>query len=107
MKIIRLQGGIKPEPKLFMPSVTKGCVPLDVMFKNTAETVDSCRWTFGDGGFSNEINPEWIFDIEGTFKVVLNLFSSDGQVKTYSQIITVYPRPQAQFETAPGECYYT
>ena len=35
-------------------------------------------WTFGDGGYSHEKNPEWIFDVEGEYKVVLKVFGPDG-----------------------------
>lgn len=97
----KLQAGIKSENPLFEASVTKGCTPLNVKFYNNTTAFDSCRWTFGDGGSSNERNPGWIFDLEGEYRVVLNIFSSDGSQTTYSEVITVYPKPRAQFEIAP------
>lgn len=97
----RLQSGMKSENPLFEASVTKGCTPLNVKFYNNTTAFDSCRWTFGDGGSSNERNPGWMFDLEGEYKVVLNIFSSDGSHLTYSEVITVYSKPRAQFEIAP------
>jgi PKD repeat protein len=96
----KLRGGIKTDKVLFETSVKEGCTPLNVKFYNKVTPFDSCRWTFGDGGYSDEINPEWIFDVEGEYKVMLNVFGSDGMQTTYSEIITVHPRPQAQFEIA-------
>jgi hypothetical protein len=31
-----------------------GCTPLKVKFLNKSTSYDSCRWVFGDGGFSNK-----------------------------------------------------
>lgn len=53
------------------PAVTAGCAPLRVKFGFPSTLYDSCRWTFGDGGYSNNAEPEWIFDVEGDYKVVL------------------------------------
>jgi PKD repeat protein len=96
-----LQGGFKSDEVLFETSTTAGCTPLKLWFYNKSSTYDSCRWTFGDGGYSNEKNPEWIFDVEGEYRVVLNVFRHDGLQATYSTLISVYPKPFARFEIAP------
>jgi PKD repeat protein len=97
----KLQGGIKTESILFETSSENGCPPLKVRFYNKSHSFDSCQWTFGDGGYSNEKNPEWIFDVEGEYKVVLNIFGTGGLKASYSSLITVYPKPQARFEIVP------
>jgi len=97
----KLQRGFRTDEVLFETSATKGCTPLKIRFYNKSNSYDSCRWTFGDGGYSNEKNPEWIFDVEGEYKVVLNVFGSDGRRATSSSVITVYPKPLARFEIAP------
>jgi hypothetical protein len=97
----KLQGVIKTDKVFFETSATEGCIPLKIRFFNRSESFDSCRWIFGDGGYSSEKNPEWIFDVEGEYKIVLQLFSSDGLQTTSSAIITVHPKPQARFEIAP------
>ncbi|HEY5471428.1 MAG TPA: PKD domain-containing protein [Bacteroidales bacterium] len=97
----KLQAGLKTADVLFGASATEGCAPLNLSFNSKTNTSDSCRWTFGDGGYSTEKNPKWIFDIEGDYKVVLNVFSSDSIKATSSITITVYPKPQARFEIFP------
>jgi len=97
----KLQLSVKPPEVLFEASATEGCAPLTIHFVSKANTSDSCRWSFGDGGFSNERNPKWIFDVEGDYKIVLNIFASDSIKATDTKTITVYPKPQARFEISP------
>jgi len=54
-----------------MPS--SGCAPLKVQFQNISDSYDSCKWTLGDGGYSNKRNPEWIYDVEGEYKATLQI----------------------------------
>lgn len=97
----KLKSSGKAIKKEFISSVTEGCFPLKVRFINMASDFDSCRWTFGDGGLSYHKDPEWIFDVEGEYRVTLELFSSDKLVSTSSDIIKVYPGPLANFEIRP------
>jgi PKD repeat protein len=97
----KLKSGIKFEAFLIDPPGSVGCAPLKVQFHNTAFSYDSCRWTFGDGGNSNQKDPEWIFDVEGDYKVILEVFNHDGQHLSSTALVTVHPRPQAHFEIAP------
>ena len=85
----------------FDASVSSGCSPLKVKFLNKSTSYDSCHWVFGDGGFSNEKSPEWIFDQEGEYKIILKVFNTDGNQAIASSIITVHPRPVARFEITP------
>jgi PKD repeat protein len=93
-----LRSGKEPGKALIETSAYEGCTPLRVRFFNRSNSLDSCRWIFGDGGYSNEKNPEWIFDIEGEYKVVLNIFDSIGLKTTSSIDIIVHPKPQSRFE---------
>ena len=70
----KLQSGFNPESNLIELFESSGCAPLKLRFYNKSTSYDSCRWTFGDGGYSNEKDPEWIFDVEGEYKVVLKVF---------------------------------
>jgi len=97
----KLQAPLASNVTLFEASVTKGCAPLNVAFINKSTAIDSCKWSFGDGGSSNEVNPVWIFDIEGEYKVMLTAYSAGGSQTTHTEIITVHPKPQAQFEIVP------
>jgi PKD repeat protein len=97
----KLQTTIKSSDPLFESSAITGCAPLKLNFRINSTSIDSCRWTFGDGGSSIEKSPDWIFDVEGEYLVVLKVFSSDGSQLTSSSLITVYPKPQARFEINP------
>jgi PKD repeat protein len=96
----KLQSGFKPEDILIDPHDTVGCAPLKVRFHNKSTSCDSCRWTFGDGGYSNKKDPEWIFDVEGEYRVVLEIYCHDGKFLSSSVTVTVHPRPLAHFEIA-------
>lgn len=89
---------IKQTSGLIKTSVTKGCCPLKVKFQSMAPSFDHCRWTFGDGGNSAEINPDWIYDNEGEYKVTFQTYSSEGLLSVATCIITVYPKPVARFD---------
>jgi PKD repeat protein len=96
-----LKGNFKRNEDLFASSATKGCIPLKLRFSIKSDSYDSCRWTFGDGGYSSEANPEWIYDVEGDYKVVLFLYGKNGLKATSSSLISVHPKPQARFEISP------
>jgi hypothetical protein len=97
----KLKGGSVNKEALFETSASKGCAPLKVRFVNKVNEADSCYWTFGDGGFSNKKNPDWLFDVEGEYKVDLYIYGRDGSVINSSTSVTVYPKPHASFEIAP------
>jgi gliding motility-associated-like protein len=90
--------GVKQLRNIIIPSVFAGCSPLKVRFTSTSGSFTSCRWTFGDGGYSDEKEPEWIFDIPGDYEVTLRLYSSGDLKAVSSCIIKVYPVPVARFE---------
>lgn len=82
-------------------SATEGCAPLTVLFNIIPQDYASCRWSFGDGGYSDQTNPEWIFDYEGEYEVGLRLYGRDGDQSFSSVIIKVHPSPVARFEITP------
>lgn len=84
----------------FKASFLQGCMPLKVSFYNTSVAYDSCKWIFGDGGSSVSVNPEWIYDRPGTYRVVLNVYGG-GTVSYATEVITVHPKPSARFEVEP------
>ncbi len=96
-----LQSSLKSESFLIDPLVSVGCAPLKVKFHNNLSSYDSCRWTFGDGGFSTQKDPEWIFDVEGEYRIGLQVYNQDGKTLSSWATVTVYPRPKAHFEISP------
>jgi PKD repeat protein len=99
----KLQSRFKKEISFIYVSETSGCAPLKVKFHNVSTSYDSCRWTFGDGGYSDKTDPEWIFDVEGEYKVILKVFTPGGKFLTSSVLVTVHPRPKAHFEITPDK----
>ena len=96
-----LQESGMPDELVFEPSVTEGCAPLRVVFKNKLQGNDSCFWTFGDGGSSSARDPEWIYDVDGEYRVVLKVFEQDVLKSASSVIIRVFSKPEARFEIYP------
>ena len=95
--------GVKQLRDIIIPSVIEGCSPLKVRFTTKSSSYESFRWTFGDGGYSEEKEPEWIFDLPGDYEVTLRLYSSNSLKAVSSSIIKVYPVPVARFEVVPAD----
>ena len=85
----------------FNTSVLSGCLPLKVSFRNNSQAYDSCRWTFGDGGFSDAKDPDWIFDRAGEFKVTLLVYGPGGEADSESVTVNIHAQPEARFEFQP------
>jgi PKD repeat protein len=85
----------------FDMSTSSGCSPFKVIFVNRSETYDSCKWTFGDGGYSTDKNPVWIYDRDGEYKVILKVFGPGKSEASEYSVIVVHPRPVARFEIGP------
>lgn len=86
---------------LIEASSVQGCVPLKVIFRIKTVQPDSCRWTFGDGGHSNEQKTDWLFDMPGEYNVVLEIFGKNGLINRSAISILVNPRPMARFDIDP------
>jgi hypothetical protein len=99
----KLKSRYIPDELLIDPNASVGCAPLKVKFHNKSTSYDSCRWTFGDGGYSNKKDPDWIFDVAGEYNVVLNVYSNGGKLSSSVATVIVYPRPQAHFEISPAK----
>jgi PKD repeat protein len=80
------------------PSATSGCVPLHVHFITNAAGGNTLSWSFGDGGTSSETNPNYIFDIPGTYHVTLSLTDGRGRVTMVTSLIEAWDNPRASFE---------
>jgi gliding motility-associated-like protein len=93
-----------------MASNTEGCYPVEVDFTNITNNpmVQSTDWIFSDNGTTitaQGINPvNYVFENPGVFNVDMVITSVDGCVydTTYSQLITVYDHPDANFVSTPN-----
>lgn len=99
----RLQKKHSGNAIIISASVLSGCEPLKTHLSANVSPSDSCSWSFGDGGYSAKKEPDWIFDEEGEYKIILVVQHADGSTSTASQLIYVYPRPQGRFEISPEE----
>ena len=87
------------------PSVTSGCVPLHVHFGSNAGNGSTASWSFGDGGTSTDTNPDYIYDIPGTYLVILRLTDRRGRTTTATTMIEAIDNPRAAFEIRQNESF--
>lgn len=84
--------GIKPIAD-FTAGLTNGYAPLAVKFINRSADATRYSWDFGDGGVSQEQNPDYIYTTPGTYTVMLTATNSCGDtVATKTDYITVEDR---------------
>ncbi|MEZ5013309.1 MAG: PKD domain-containing protein [Chitinophagales bacterium] len=69
----------------------------DVTFTNLSTNASGCYfWDFGDGGTSNEANPEYTYTVAGTYSVCLTASNPYG-TDTYCDDVIVALPPDAAF----------
>ncbi|MBO4614538.1 MAG: gliding motility-associated C-terminal domain-containing protein [Bacteroidales bacterium] len=98
-----IQINVRPKPdSLFTAKVIEGCAPLKTVFE-PFNTADQTLWEFGDYAFSDALAPSHVYTQPGTYDVSLEMVDYFGCrfYKTYHDMITVYPKPKALFETDP------
>ncbi|MBW7866919.1 MAG: gliding motility-associated C-terminal domain-containing protein [Brumimicrobium sp.] len=86
-------------------SFSDGCLNLETVFTNNmsisnANTINSIaqwNWDFGDGSFSTEENPTYLYNQDGVFNVVLTIISNRGCENSINKSVTIYPLPHADF----------
>ena len=66
-----------PEASFFLDT-DEPVIGQEVFFNNTSQNAVSFEWDFGDGYISNEPNPVHIYQLAGTYDVVLTAFSKKG-----------------------------
>ncbi|MFT7603637.1 MAG: PKD repeat protein, partial [Saprospiraceae bacterium] len=82
------------------------CPTDTVLFINISTGANlTYNWDFGDGSFSNEINPGHRFSIPGTYNVCLNISDFTGCVQDYCQSIDIIiPMAAFAIDTAYANC---
>lgn len=88
----------------FKASVNRACEGVEVAFELSGmERQMNFLWNFGDGHFSSEPTPTHTFDEPGTYDVTLSVRpSGEGSIntRTIQNMITVLPKPEADFAWA-------
>jgi len=102
----------KPLPTVnYFEDLSVGCQPLEVSFTDSSlsntvgDTIRYWNWDFGDGGTSTDQNPTYIYEDDGIFDVTLTVTTNAGCVNdsTQSNLITIHPKPVAEFETSSAD----
>lgn len=83
----------------------KGCMPLEVTFSDNSQTTigSTYNWDFGNGEFSDSINPIEVYGDSGIFDVSLSITTAEGCTSsdTIINAITSYSTPVAEFSYSP------
>jgi PKD repeat protein len=82
----------------FVPSITQGCIPLKVNFKNTSLNAEKYLWNFGNGETSDKKNPTAIFTKPGQYTISLLATNAAGATNKLKQTIIAYSLPNASAE---------
>jgi gliding motility-associated-like protein len=101
-----------PAPQVaFGADITTGCVPVTIQFTDyslpMAGTIATWEWDFGDGGTSNQQNPQHTYTSVGFFNVILRVTSTTGCATTrnYVRFIRIVPGVTAEFSNSnPASC---
>lgn len=92
---------VNPIPAVhFSAGATQGCAPLCVLFTDLSGSgISSWNWQFGNSETSTQQNPWHCFEVPGDYDITLTVSSNNGCTNklTQSQLIHVYPTPNAQF----------
>ena len=84
----------------FACNVRKACRGEEIVFQTTnGPKTGSYLWNFGDGHFSDDINPKHKFAKAGHYDVSLSITSDNGQINTtvVNDMITIEDAPDADF----------
>lgn len=77
------------------------CALDSFVFENNTEIASGealeYAWTFGDGGFSEEEVPTYAYEFDGEYEVNLVAMSASGCEAMASEMLTVFPLPNAAF----------
>jgi PKD repeat protein len=96
-----ISNGQKPDNIIeFGCNVRKACRGEEVDFQTTnGPKTGSYLWNFGDGHFSDDINPKHKFSKAGHYDVSLSITSDNGQINTtvVNDMITIEDAPDADF----------
>lgn len=96
---------VNPQPvPNFDPGIfpLEGCEPLTINIVNTTRNGHKYQWVFGDGTYSNLMNPSHTY-AAGTYDFEYYVESDKGCKSSliYKDLIHVYPSPEAQFSWNP------
>lgn len=83
-----------------------GCIGDSTFFTNTTQTIDTIvawNWSFGDGNTDSTENPVHQYANAGTYTVTMTVTNQHGCSSSYTDTVSIYPRPIADF-TVSSAC---
>ncbi|HCY45221.1 MAG TPA: pkd domain containing protein, partial [Flavobacteriales bacterium] len=97
---------VQPQLNADFSSPNEGCTPYEVQFENFSNGALQYQWDFGDNSpIETQLNPVHLFENETeatvVYTVTLTIESYAGCTDTFTQDISVYPRPVAEFTATP------
>ena len=103
---------VNPNPAVnFVSSTIRACDSITVNFNNTSTGASTYAWNFGDGVTSTLTAPSHLYNVEGTYSVLLTATSSAGcsSSKYATSMVIIKSTPQPLFSASrtsicPGEC---
>ena len=85
-----------PPSATFSPITTEACDSMTVAFQdNSAGSITSWLWTFGDGGNSTQQHPDHLYQSPGIYPVSLLVRDQNGCTDSMTRVdvVTIYPSP--------------
>jgi len=106
--VFGLSDTIKKTIKIFPPalasfSMHNTCAGIPVNFTDSSTNVRTYSWRFGDNQKDTVQSPAHRYGRSGNYYVSLYVASANGCTDSMTRVITVYPKPDAQFSNT-GKC---
>lgn len=83
------------------------CLPLPINLTDSSHTtigtINSWLWKLGDNTTSNQQNTTHLYGVDSSYNVQLLITTSNGCVDSTTKVVTVYPKPHANF-TFTNKC---
>jgi gliding motility-associated-like protein len=96
---------IKPKMVIdFAQNLPETCEKEDVFFTNLSKNVVRYFWKFGDGGYTDEVNPIYTYQKYGNYKIVLYGYDDNLCIdsSTNNLFHRVYEIPSTDFDFSPN-----
>jgi len=94
---------VHPLPGAGFKKIEEGCITKPIQFENTTTNAVKYYWTFGDGGFSEEKDPQHAYTQVGTYTITLVATTDKGCQDSVKQTIIVAEPPYAAFTPSTNE----
>ncbi len=107
-QLIEATSGNLAPTAIFSASPTQATAPAEIFFDATASSdadgnIQSFEWDFGDGTTGAGDTISHIYDIGGSYTVVLTITDDQGLTSQQSEVLNINSAPQASFVATPTE----